>query len=209
MTGTSKPTCPCCGSHNIGFPGVATFHYSRGKWRVIKGSVTINESADCFHCGDCGAILDSHSQDTFSPPFDFRVQPNESFYSTKERTRTMVNLATDPAAQAAYDEPGSWGRMSEGWPETPYTPAKFLLCTKTGIVPYGQYVVVGVERVDHRGGGWWDRSYHYDYTNAVIRVADERLLAKLEEIHHQMFIECRDFIESELAWDEVKANQPQ
>lgn len=46
----------------------------------------------------------------------------------------------------AYDDvPGSWGRMSEGWPqwdapnEQQYHIAH-LLCGRGGIVPYGSYV---------------------------------------------------------------------
>jgi hypothetical protein len=79
----------------------------------------------------------------------------------------------------AYDDiPGSWGQMSEGWPETPYTPAKWLLCTKADIVPYGSYVVVGAKQrpfrfadPEARGG--------YDYSEAVIRVETEALKASV------------------------------
>jgi hypothetical protein len=82
------------------------------------------------------------------------------------------NLATDADAIAAYDEPGSWGRLSEGWPETPYNTAKWLLCTKAEVVPYGQYVVVG----------------------DVIRVASEELKRKLEEAYRGMFVECAEIL---------------
>lgn len=113
----------------------------------------------------------------------------------------IQNLSTDPQAVAAYDESGSWGRLSEGWPETPYTPAKWLLCTKAEIVPYGQYVVVGAK---HTPQAWWDYSPrpdgNYDYSEAVIRVASEDLKARLEKVYDEMFVICRRFIEQELSW---------
>lgn len=90
------------------------------------------------------------------------------------------NLSTDADAIAAYDEPGSWGRLSEGWPETPYNTAKWLLCTKAEVVPYGQYVVVG----------------------DVIRVATPELLAKLGKAYHGMFVECAEIL---LQWMEGKS----
>lgn len=65
----------------------------------------------------------------------------------------------------AYDEPGSWGRLSEGWPETPHTPGKFLLCTKAEVVPYGSYVVI-------------QPNYPSD-KDAVIRLESEALKNKL------------------------------
>lgn len=45
---------------------------------------------------------------------------------------------------ADYDEPGSWGRMSEGWPEISVKARDvyaFASCVKS--VPYGSYVLVG------------------------------------------------------------------
>lgn len=100
------------------------------------------------------------------------------------------NLATDADAIAAYDEPGSWGRLSEGWPETPYTPGKMLLCTKAGVVPYGQYVVVGAEYVAGVG---------YDYSKATIRCASTELRDRLDSVYRDMFQECRRYIEADLA----------
>lgn len=103
------------------------------------------------------------------------------------------NLSTDADAIAAYDEPGSWGRLSEGWPETPYNTAKWLLCTKANVVPYGQYVVCGAKQRpfchydDSARGG-------YDYSEAVIRVATPELLAKLEKAYEGMFVECREIL---------------
>ena len=90
------------------------------------------------------------------------------------------------------DEPGSWGRLSEGWPETPHTAGKWLLCTKTEIVPYGSYVVVGVRRVDPDPGRptymrMPDERPYYDYSDAVIRIENEELKAKLEKAHHSIF----------------------
>lgn len=112
------------------------------------------------------------------------------------------NLATDADAVAAYDEDGSWGRMSEGWPETPYTPGKMLLCTKAHVVPYGQYVVVGtVQREVSRGLGEWNRYSYYDYSNAKIRVASEELKNKLEVAYNEMFVVCRRYIEADLSGD--------
>lgn len=101
-----------------------------------------------------------------------------------------VNLATDPEAVAAYDEPGSWGRLSEGWPETPYTIGKMLLCSKAGVVPYGQYVVMGGVYVSGVG---------YDYSNGVIRCASVELRDKLEAAYNGMFVECAHLIKAELA----------
>lgn len=89
------------------------------------------------------------------------------------------------------DEPGSWGRQSEGWPETPYTMGKWLLCTKTKIVPYGSYVVVGVERVEHPNAHRWEPSYHYDYSKAFIRVETYELKKRLEDAYQGLFVECR------------------
>ena len=100
------------------------------------------------------------------------------------------NLATDPQAQARYHEDGSWGAMSDGWPDVAYTPAKFLLCSKAEIVPYGQYVVVGGK---HTSAG-------YDYSEARIRCATQELCDKLDRVHNEMFVICRDSIERELAW---------
>lgn len=98
----------------------------------------------------------------------------------------MINLATSPEAIAAYDEPGSWGRLSEGWPSTPYTVGKFLLCSKASVVPYGQYVVVGAKG-----------AYPYDYSQAVIRCATTELRDKLANAYDEMFIKCRDLLKPE------------
>jgi len=46
---------------------------------------------------------------------------------------------------ADYDEPGSWGRMSEGWPDIKgadaYNMHVFANCAPS--VPYGSYVLMG------------------------------------------------------------------
>lgn len=69
-----------------------------------------------------------------------------------------------------YDDvPGSWGPQSKGWPETPYTMGKWLLCTQANVVPYGRYVHVG----------------------GVIRVETEELKRKLDAAYTGMFVECR------------------
>lgn len=104
---------------------------------------------------------------------------------------TAPNLATDPVAKAAYDEPGSWGRLSDGWPSVAYTPAKFLLCSKAHIVPYGQYVVVGARDSDNSG---------YDYSHARIRIATKELAEKLEFVYLEMFEKCRHYIVEDLNW---------
>lgn len=109
---------------------------------------------------------------------------------------------TDPEYASAYDEPGSWGRLSEGWPSTPYTAGKFLLCTKAGVVPYGSYVVVGAKRVDpapHTAPWMKAPSEHpyYDYSDALIRCETEELRDRLEEVHRQMFVICRGHFLSE------------
>jgi hypothetical protein len=46
------------------------------------------------------------------------------------------------------DEPGSWGRLSEGWSEVHFGGEKacdeaFQLCAKEHLVPYGSYVRMG------------------------------------------------------------------
>ncbi|MGL5078944.1 MAG: hypothetical protein ACRDBG_24360, partial [Waterburya sp.] len=100
---------------------------------------------------------------------------NISCLNLKDITMTQMqpiqpNLSTDPEAVAAYDEPGSWGRLSEGWPSTPYSDLKWVLCTQLNIVPYGQYVVVDVKG-----------KYPYDYSNANIRCASTQLRDALDK----------------------------
>jgi hypothetical protein len=42
------------------------------------------------------------------------------------------------------DEPGSWGRMSEGWPDiTTDARAKYVFLNKSKLFPYGSWVIVG------------------------------------------------------------------
>lgn len=86
------------------------------------------------------------------------------------------------------DEAGSWDHQSKGWPETPYTTGKWLLCTKAEIVPYGSYVAVGAKSL---GAGT------YDYSKANIRVETEALKQKLERAYHGLFIECAHLLLSE------------
>lgn len=54
----------------------------------------------------------------------------------------MTQLLTETAE---YDEPGSWGRMSEGWPDIKgdeaYAMYVFANCAPT--IPYGSYVLMG------------------------------------------------------------------
>lgn len=76
-----------------------------------------------------------------------------------------------------YDDiPGSWGTQSEGWPETPFSMGKWLLCTQIGVVPYGSYV-----RVQLRGPD-------------VIRVETDELKRKLEDAYERMFVNCRHLL---------------
>lgn len=53
----------------------------------------------------------------------------------------MTRLLTETAD---YDEPGSWGRMSEGWPgirgDVAYDMFVFANCIET--IPYGSYVLM-------------------------------------------------------------------
>lgn len=50
----------------------------------------------------------------------------------------------DTTSKEIYDEPGSWGRLSEGWPETAeHVQAKYALCGRGRYIPYGSYVLVG------------------------------------------------------------------
>lgn len=98
-----------------------------------------------------------------------------------------------------YDDvPGSWGTQSNGWPETPYSVGKWLLCTKAQVVPYGSYVVVGSKMVNGRE----------DCTEAVIRVETPALKAKLEAAHHGLFVECRKHIIDELGLVYEKLARP-
>jgi hypothetical protein len=53
----------------------------------------------------------------------------------------MTKLLTETAD---YDEPGSWGRMSEGWPyiiDRAYDRYVFANCVTS--IPYGSYVFMG------------------------------------------------------------------
>ena len=52
----------------------------------------------------------------------------------------MSNLLTETAP---YDEPGSWGRCSEGWPEIVGDEALELYrLANKGVIPYGSYVLM-------------------------------------------------------------------
>lgn len=98
----------------------------------------------------------------------------------------------------AYDDvPGSWGHQSEGWPETPWTPGKLLLCTKAEIVPYGSYVIVGAKR-NERKHKWDTETPTYDYSEAMIRVESEALKQRLEKVYHEMFEVCHDLMVDEV-----------
>ncbi len=93
-----------------------------------------------------------------------------------------------------YDDiPGSWGTQSEGWPSTPYTMGKWLLCTKAAIVPYGSFVVAGSKG-----------PYPYDYSEAVIRCETVALRDRLEEVYNEMFVRCRDLLLAEEFATEIK-----
>jgi NTP pyrophosphatase (non-canonical NTP hydrolase) len=54
---------------------------------------------------------------------------------------TDMTLLTETAN---YDEPGSWGRMSEGWPEIhgDIALAMYALAVQSKVIPYGSYVLV-------------------------------------------------------------------
>ncbi len=45
---------------------------------------------------------------------------------------------------ADYDEDGSWGRMSEGWPEIIGDDAysMYVFANKNRVIPYGSYVLM-------------------------------------------------------------------
>lgn len=53
----------------------------------------------------------------------------------------MGHLLTETAS---YDEPGSWGRMSVGYPEVRGDVARqlYVFCNMTGVIPYGSYVLM-------------------------------------------------------------------
>lgn len=57
-----------------------------------------------------------------------------------------------------YDDiPGSWGHYSTGWPffrarDEAHARRAFVACTKECVVPYGSYVMVGLDiRVETQG----------------------------------------------------------
>ena len=93
------------------------------------------------------------------------------------------------------DTPGSWEVQSADWPSTPYTMGKWLLCTKAAIVPYGCYVLSGVEYTyphQRQPDGTW-----YDHSKAVIRCESWRMVARLEEVYNEMFVTCRHLLIAE------------
>lgn len=53
----------------------------------------------------------------------------------------MTRLLTETAD---YDEPGSWGRMSKGWPEIKGddAPAMYVFANCAPTIPYGSYVLI-------------------------------------------------------------------
>lgn len=63
---------------------------------------------------------------------------------------------------ADYDEPGSWGRMSKGWPEIVGDGAleMYFYANKTKCIPYGSYVLMA-----EKG--------RYDDKESVLRVHPE------------------------------------
>lgn len=66
---------------------------------------------------------------------------------------------------AAYDEPGSWGRASEGWPEiTGDVAHEMYVFANRGAIPYGSYVLM-----DERG--------RYGATESVLRVHPDQIQA--------------------------------
>lgn len=76
----------------------------------------------------------------------------------------MTRLLTETAN---YDEPGSWGRMSKGWPgikgDDAYAMYVFANCTPS--IPYGSYVLIS-----QRGHYGADESYlrvHADHINQL------------------------------------------
>lgn len=80
----------------------------------------------------------------------------------------------------------SWRKLSEGWPETPYTKAKWLLCTQRNVIPYGEYVVVGNTYTFPKKQP--DGSY-YDYTDARIRCSTIEYRQKLEDAAKEQGLE--------------------
>lgn len=76
--------------------------------------------------------------------------------------------------------------LSAGWPETPHTMGKWLLCTKAQVVPYGSYVAVG----------------------NVIRIETPELMRKLEEAYKGMFVDCRHLLlEQEFSKEETNGHR--
>jgi hypothetical protein len=119
------------------------------------------------------------------------------FYVSAIRSATATTKPEEHMPLTYDDIPGSWGQMSEGWPETPYTPGQMaalhqgrdralrLLRRRRS-----QAAAVPVRDPEARGG--------YDYSEAVIRVETEALKQRLEKVHHEMFEVCHDLIVDEI-----------
>lgn len=66
------------------------------------------------------------------------------------------------------DEDGSWGRLSEGWPEIDdnLANAKYRFCCMSNAIPYGSYVFI---QKGYRGS-----------EKDVLRIENKELLKELE-----------------------------
>lgn len=81
----------------------------------------------------------------------------------------------------AYDEPGSWGRLSKGWPEVTLNTKEeydeawaFVVGNKPRkeVVPYGSYVGL----IEHRRSGHPMYGQFDMYSNFVIRLETKEYL---------------------------------
>jgi len=82
---------------------------------------------------------------------------------------------------ADYDEDGSWGRMSEGWPEIVGDDAfnMYIYANKTKCIPYGSYVLM-----DEKG--------RYGAQESIIRVHQEHLAQLKESFYSSRAVDASD-----------------
>ena len=65
----AKPICPNCGSEKVFRPGFCSFRYTKGEWRMERGSPELADT-ECLNCQGCGATLNGG----FDPPFSLVVE---------------------------------------------------------------------------------------------------------------------------------------
>lgn len=94
---------------------------------------------------------------------------------------TLLNEIAD------YNESGSWGRLSEGWPEVTGDIAKtiYITANKTKLIPYGSYVLMS-----ERG--------KYGATETVLRVHVDHIDTVNEFINKTNTLDALDAVYNEV-----------